>query len=64
MDIMTTGTESNLNCGATSTMRLSKDHRGQKSIYSALLTAKTTKTDIGIRIIPNSAACDISYIRY
>ena len=59
--ISTTGTQANLNCGYHA-IRLPKDHAGQKVIYSALLTAKTTKQKVGIQIITGSAKCDMAYM--
>ena len=62
--ITTTGTETNLNCRDTSSIRLPHTHKGQKTIYSALLTAQTTKKKVGLQIVEGSAKCDIAYISY
>ena len=61
--VATSGDENALSCvspgGEYAT--LSKDDAGQKNLYSLLLTAKTTKTKVMIRIVEGSAGCKVAF---
>ena len=61
--ISTSGDESQLNCTLVggSSMTLA-DSVGKNAIYSYLLTQKTTKGKINIRVKEGSSNCEIAYV--
>lgn len=62
--IGTSGDESKLNCTApgNANVTLRNTDVGKNAIYSYLLTAKTTKSKVTIRIVEGSNGCDIGYV--
>ena len=60
----TSDDETKLNCTSPRNeyLTLKADAPGANTIYSTLLTAQTTKKQIGLRIIENSNVCEIVYI--
>ncbi len=62
--IGTSGDESTLDCTSPGNHYavLGNTDPGKNSMYSALLTAKTTKQKVDIRIVNGSGNCKIAYI--
>ena len=62
--IGTSGDESKLDCTSPGNHYavLGNTDPGKNSMYSALLTAKTTKKKVGIRIVNGSGNCKIDYV--
>ena len=62
--IGTSGDESALDCTSPGNHYavLGNTDAGKNSMYSALLTAKTTKQKVSIRIVNGSGNCKIAYI--
>ena len=61
--VATSGDENSLNCASPGGeyMTLSQAAVGQKNIYSLLLTAKTTKAKVMVRIVEGSAGCAVAF---
>ena len=63
MVVGTSGDESKLNCTAPGNANVTVSNTvGQKAIYSMLLTAKTTKTKVTLRIEEGSSNCKVLYV--
>jgi len=62
--IATSGTETALSCTPSAGVftTLSATEASSKAMYSALLTAQTTKRKVKIRIVNGSPTCKISYV--
>jgi len=60
----TSGTETGLTCAASGGKYLSipADSVGKNAMYSALLTAQTTKAKLSIRTNDTADACTITYV--
>jgi hypothetical protein len=65
IQVGTDGTETAMNCTpvANSYAELDLSEAGGNAIYSALLTAQTTKKPILIRIVEGSSNCKIAYVK-
>jgi len=60
----TSGTETGLTCAAAGGKYLAIDANavGKNAMYSALLTAQTTKATLSIRTNDDASACQIAYV--
>jgi len=64
INVKTNGDQTALNCtSASSNTYLEIPNTGtQNAIYSFLLTAKTTKSKVLVRIVEGSTGCQIAYV--
>jgi len=64
ISVGTTGNERGLRCSAAGGkyLAIASNAPGKNAMYSALLTAQTTKKAVSLRLNDTGAACKISYV--
>jgi len=64
ISVGTSGTETGLTCTASGGkyLTIATDVEGKPAMYSALLTAQTTKKKLSIRLNDTTDACNIVYV--